>query len=75
MLTEPEAERRTVNSDGNDRVWMSTMPPEKSPGWSGVNVLIVVMLSRKSLGNRSNWTLRRSGSAVGRAAPLSWVFA
>ena len=70
-----DAENDALKAAGNDRVLMSMSPPEKLPGRSGVKVFSVTMFSRKSLGNRSNWTLRRSGSAVGSVEPLSWVLA
>ena len=70
-----ETEMDDENASGNERVVMSTRPPEKLPGLSGVKVFSVTMFSRKPAGKRSNWTARRSGSAVGRTAPLSCVLA
>jgi hypothetical protein len=52
---------------------MSTRAPLKSPGWSGVNVLAVVMLSMSADGKRSSGTTLRSGSGLGTRAPLSDV--
>jgi hypothetical protein len=58
---------------GKLRVRMSTCAPEKSPGRSGVNVLEVVMDWSIPLGNMSIGTILRSGSGLGRRAPLSAV--
>ena len=58
---------------GNSRVVMSTDAPVKSPGWSGVNVLLVVTLCSSADGNRSSGTTLRSGSGLGMRAPFSDV--
>ena len=50
---------------------MSTEAPEKSPGWSGVNVFDVVMLWMSPDGKRSSATTLRSGSGLGMRVPLS----
>ena len=59
---------------GNVLVRMSTLPPVKSAGWSGVKVLYVLMLSRIVPGKRSTLIARRSGSVEGRRPPFKRVF-
>ena len=58
---------------GNSRVLISTCAPLKSPCWSGVKVLEVVIVSRRPDGNRSSGTVRFSGSGLGTRVPLSGV--
>jgi hypothetical protein len=43
-----------VNLSGYDFVPISTIPPLKLPGLSGVKVLMVIMLSSKFVGTKSN---------------------
>ena len=64
-------ENDTLRWAGNSRVLMLTCAPEKSPGWSGVNVFEVVTPSRRAAGKRSNGTTFFSGSGLGMRAPLS----
>ena len=52
---------------------MSTEPPEKLPGRSGVKVLAVTMLSMALEGKMSICTALRSGSGLGTSAPLRVV--
>ena len=58
---------------GNSRVWISTCAPEKSPGWSGVNVFTVVIVCNSPAGNRSSGTTFFSGSGLGMRAPFREV--
>ena len=73
MLSPAEAEKIRTRSAGNSCVVTFTAAPLKSPGWSGVNVFEVVIPSSSSEGNRSSGTTFRSGSGLGRRAPLSDV--
>ena len=62
-----------VRCAGNSRVWMSTLAPAKSPGWSGVKVFTVVIVWSRPVGKRSSGTTFFSGSGLGIRAPLSEV--
>ena len=66
-------EKLTKGCDGASRVRMFTCAPLKSPGWSGVKVLLVVMACSSPEGNRSSGTTLRSGSGLGMRAPFSEV--
>ena len=50
---------------------MSTIPPEKSAGYSGVGDFTMTMLSNCEEGSRSKENARESASLLGTAAPLS----
>src|SRR5690606_41293736 len=54
----------------NSRVLMSTEAPEKSPGWSGVKGLDVVIAESSEDGKGSGGTTSRSGSADRIRPPL-----
>src|SRR5687768_4007127 len=66
-----EMEYERCVSKGDSLVRRSTDPPLKSPGWSGVNVFAVTTIWRRFDGKRSKGTTLRSGSGLGRRAPLS----
>ncbi len=68
-----ESEYEICRSAGNSRVRISTDAPEKSPGWSGVNVFEVVMDCSSPEGKRSSGTTLRSGSELGSRVPFNDV--
>src|SRR5918995_546583 len=70
VLRPADAEKLTTRPAGNSRVFKLTDAPEKSPGWSGVKVLEVVIPSSRAEGKRSSGTTLRSGSGLGTRAPL-----
>ena len=72
-LTDDETEKRRSSRSGKFFVPMSTRPPLKLPGRSGVKVFSVTMLSSRLDGKRSNCTAFLSGSALGMSTPLSCV--
>ena len=49
---------------------MSTLPPVKSPGWSGVKVFVVLIPSKVGPGKRSTLIARLSGSEDGNLPPF-----
>ena len=71
MFQEVEVEKEKWKSSGMLRVPMSTAPPVKLPGLSGVKLFTVTMFSSMLEGNMSMATARRLGSALGSSAPLS----
>ena len=73
VLNLVEAETERVKLSGNALVPILTAPPVKSPGLSGVKLLVVTMLSKSEVGKRSMGTDRLSGSALGSEEPLSWT--
>ncbi len=62
-----------TRSFGNSFVVTSTEPPAKSPGLSGVAVLLTTIDSSNDDGNRSSGTIFFSGSGLGSSTPLSSV--
>jgi hypothetical protein len=58
---------------GNSFVVISTDPPAKSAGRSGVAVLLVTIDSRRLDGNTSSGTIFLSGSGLVSSTPLSSV--
>ena len=68
--SEKESVRKALPKE---RVFRFTWAPVKSPDWSGVKVFETVIDSSVPAGKRSSGTTRRSGSGLGRRAPLSWV--
>ncbi len=69
----PDMENVSILRSGNSRVLRFTDAPLKSPDWSGVKVLDVVIDSSRLDGKRSNGTTLRSGSGLGTRAPFSAV--
>src|SRR5262249_3928549 len=73
LLYETEPPKVRTAFSGNSLVRMSTDPPAKSPGRSGVAVLLATSASSRLAGNTSSGTTFLSGSGLAISAPLSTV--